>query len=264
VDPVLGDISNPQRLNRYAYVGNDPVNIVDPDGMEWRLVECGETDVGVGVTFGDGTKGPSGRGGGIYCIYRWYPDAGYRVRPAQPPPPTRTEDPTRRLPWSVESDCFINWAKDLLQPFFPLVDLSKVPVVPVPFMAPALSVFSAIGGAGDVGAITLYPFVFYDPNRPGADPATDAGLTLWAHEFTHLQQIAISNLMTVPGAGPSINKAPFFYFHYAMWFAWNVVQGVPNPYLQIGYEEWARDNAEAVMDKVRSALVGGEGFRVCP
>jgi RHS repeat-associated protein len=25
VDPVLGDMSNPQRLNRYAYVLNDPV-----------------------------------------------------------------------------------------------------------------------------------------------------------------------------------------------------------------------------------------------
>ncbi len=33
VDPVRGDMSNPQRLNRYAYVLNDPVNCVDPDGM---------------------------------------------------------------------------------------------------------------------------------------------------------------------------------------------------------------------------------------
>jgi RHS repeat-associated protein len=40
VDPLLGDMSNPQRLNRYSYVGNDPVNIVDPDGREWAYVNC--------------------------------------------------------------------------------------------------------------------------------------------------------------------------------------------------------------------------------
>jgi RHS repeat-associated protein len=33
VDPLLGDMSNPQRLNRYAYVLNDPINYLDPDGM---------------------------------------------------------------------------------------------------------------------------------------------------------------------------------------------------------------------------------------
>ncbi len=32
VDPVLGDLANPQRLNRYAYVLNNPINYLDPDG----------------------------------------------------------------------------------------------------------------------------------------------------------------------------------------------------------------------------------------
>ena len=32
VDPVLGNVSHPQQLNRYSYVGNDPANLVDPDG----------------------------------------------------------------------------------------------------------------------------------------------------------------------------------------------------------------------------------------
>jgi hypothetical protein len=33
-DPNGGQVSDPQTLNRYAYAGNDPVNLVDPDGME--------------------------------------------------------------------------------------------------------------------------------------------------------------------------------------------------------------------------------------
>jgi RHS repeat-associated protein len=32
-DPVFGSISNPQSLNRYAYSVNDPINLVDPDGL---------------------------------------------------------------------------------------------------------------------------------------------------------------------------------------------------------------------------------------
>jgi hypothetical protein len=34
VDPVLEIMANPQRLNRYGYVLNDPVNYVDPDGLK--------------------------------------------------------------------------------------------------------------------------------------------------------------------------------------------------------------------------------------
>ena len=31
-DTYLGDITNPQSLNRYAYAENNPVNYVDPSG----------------------------------------------------------------------------------------------------------------------------------------------------------------------------------------------------------------------------------------
>jgi RHS repeat-associated protein len=32
-DPLAGDTSDPQTLNRYAYVSNNPVNLIDPSGM---------------------------------------------------------------------------------------------------------------------------------------------------------------------------------------------------------------------------------------
>lgn len=34
-DPVMGDPSDPQSWNRYAYVRNDPTNITDPTGQNW-------------------------------------------------------------------------------------------------------------------------------------------------------------------------------------------------------------------------------------
>ncbi|MFQ5684737.1 MAG: RHS repeat domain-containing protein [Candidatus Binatia bacterium] len=34
-DPIAGSIVNPQRLNLYAYVGNDPINRADPLGLDW-------------------------------------------------------------------------------------------------------------------------------------------------------------------------------------------------------------------------------------
>jgi RHS repeat-associated protein len=37
VDPLLGDLRNPQSLNRYAYVNGDPVNRLDPDGRSGIL-----------------------------------------------------------------------------------------------------------------------------------------------------------------------------------------------------------------------------------
>jgi RHS repeat-associated protein len=39
-DPLAGDISNPQSLNRYAYVLNNPTTLTDPTGLS----DCGNTD----------------------------------------------------------------------------------------------------------------------------------------------------------------------------------------------------------------------------
>jgi RHS repeat-associated protein len=46
-DPLAGSISNPQSFNRYAYTQNDPVNSVDPDGLD--LHEIGHLGGGLPV-----------------------------------------------------------------------------------------------------------------------------------------------------------------------------------------------------------------------
>ena len=35
-DPLAGDVSNPQSLNRYAYVLNNPTSLIDPLGLTPR------------------------------------------------------------------------------------------------------------------------------------------------------------------------------------------------------------------------------------
>jgi len=37
-DPTFGDILDPQSLNRYIYVQNNPVNLLDPSGLSWLQV----------------------------------------------------------------------------------------------------------------------------------------------------------------------------------------------------------------------------------
>ncbi|MBC2254423.1 RHS repeat-associated core domain-containing protein [Listeria ivanovii] len=50
VDPDPGDEDDPQTMNGYNYVGNNPVNKIDPDGEFWQYV----TAAGVGAVVGAG------------------------------------------------------------------------------------------------------------------------------------------------------------------------------------------------------------------
>ncbi len=81
-DPLGGSLADPQSLNRYAYVRNDPVNLIDPLGLViectpifstgsegtvsfqfWYCIEYKGLGGGVGVQ-DQGRSGPGGGGGG--------------------------------------------------------------------------------------------------------------------------------------------------------------------------------------------------------
>lgn len=51
-DPLFGDISDPQSLNRYAYVENDPINAIDPTGMDGCTVFGNSADCSISFSPG--------------------------------------------------------------------------------------------------------------------------------------------------------------------------------------------------------------------
>ena len=48
-DPLAGDIGDPQTLNRYAYVRNNPLILTDPSGMQFG--DDGDGGFGIGIDF---------------------------------------------------------------------------------------------------------------------------------------------------------------------------------------------------------------------
>ena len=66
IDILAGQHANPQSLNRYTYVNNDPVNLTDPSGMvctEGCDDDDGEGGGGGGGGEGDGGGGSEANGG---------------------------------------------------------------------------------------------------------------------------------------------------------------------------------------------------------
>ncbi len=74
-DPVTGNATDPQTLNRYAYTANDPINLVDPTGLDVAIPGycppefpfCGEATVNIGgFGYTNVTVGYDGSGGGTF------------------------------------------------------------------------------------------------------------------------------------------------------------------------------------------------------
>jgi len=101
------DLGNPQTLNRYAYVQNDPVNSVDPSGAMCQLVGWMDTDLGRFYSWNctrdsDPFGGYGGKMGG-----------GGPQKPAPHPTPTPTPNPAQ-APQSQGMDCRVRAMLDAI------------------------------------------------------------------------------------------------------------------------------------------------------
>jgi RHS repeat-associated protein len=67
-DPYLGsmDITNPQSLNRFSYVLNNPLNLIDPLGLDYCQWDDGSFDDS--PEDGGDTFGQCGKGGGTWIV----------------------------------------------------------------------------------------------------------------------------------------------------------------------------------------------------
>ena len=64
VDRASGDITTPQSLNRYAYVGNNPLNATDPSGLVCQSLDGGDCG-GIGIIGWDWGGGDGGGDGPV-------------------------------------------------------------------------------------------------------------------------------------------------------------------------------------------------------
>jgi RHS repeat-associated protein len=80
-DPQAGDIGDPQTLNRYAYVRNNPVNSTDPSGMADggpSFDDSAWTNLGLGVEFGHAQQ--------AFTLLNWDDTHGIPAVPKKPTP----------------------------------------------------------------------------------------------------------------------------------------------------------------------------------
>jgi RHS repeat-associated protein len=97
-DPAGGsyDMGNPQSLNRYTYVQNDPVNFVDPSGLKPQI--CG--------LFSGSNNGDPWTG--LVCFGDSNPFYGYSPKDREPPDPAGKEPQNPGSQQSSNENCILN------------------------------------------------------------------------------------------------------------------------------------------------------------
>jgi hypothetical protein len=93
VDQAPGDITAPQTLNRYAYVGNNPLNATDPSGLDCQGLDGGDCGgISIGIGFGWDLGGGDGGGGGRPVGHPGPLESGPMGSSPNPPNGTLTSD----------------------------------------------------------------------------------------------------------------------------------------------------------------------------
>jgi hypothetical protein len=109
-DPLGGDTSDPQTLNRYTYVRNNPVNLTDPTGM---FVPCpGSPGCPLPPSLTFATFAPVGGGGDLpincyvgLCLCHWRGNCGIVFHYCSPQSPEycKTKTPPTKPPQSPQA-----------------------------------------------------------------------------------------------------------------------------------------------------------------
>lgn len=98
-DPLGGSIGDPQSFNRYAYVENDPVNFVDPSGLDDCPIDpatgrprCISPLTGFNVTINISSRSVIGGGGAGRGFHSLLSRGGARTEPQEPAKPSHSRD----------------------------------------------------------------------------------------------------------------------------------------------------------------------------
>jgi hypothetical protein len=105
-DPYEGsyDLGNPQSFNRYAYVQNDPVNFVDPSGLDPELPIVGVVTVYGSFDYARILTNGGRNGGRITTPHYVVEDRPRPQRPTRPTPPSQNPAPTPTKPDNAACD----------------------------------------------------------------------------------------------------------------------------------------------------------------
>jgi RHS repeat-associated protein len=158
-DPVDPDIADPQSLNRYAYVGNDAINLVDPLGLFWVWeTQCYTTAIII-----DGQRSEH-----HWCEtrIRWIPEydifpraprfgnlgPGERGGGGQSGAPNRGTGPTNARPKKSFWDCYNKWKFSSLFENTPLHGAVEFLEVGLPDLSPHVPSPAGVSMAGDAVA----------------------------------------------------------------------------------------------------------------